>query len=113
MVVPIPLRRRVTLGHTQVHTGPECRRTSGVGDQAMGGLMARAAGALSNCAAERGREERCGHRVGVTAPGVSSMAEWQIPQAEQAPVWWLCPPQDALACDAPWQARVLAASEGA
>ncbi len=70
----------------------------------MGGLMARAAGALSNCEKARGSAVRCGWGAGVTTPGASSMAEWQIPQAEQAPVWWLCPPQAPVLSEAPWQA---------
>lgn len=58
------------------------RRTSGVGDQAMGGLISNAAGALCKGA---GVWRRCalGSRVaGVETPGAASMAEWQISQAE-------------------------------
>lgn len=64
------------------------RRTSGVGDQAMGGLMASAAGALSNCAEARGSRALAGRGAGVSDAGRPSMAEWQISQAEQLALWW-------------------------
>ena len=73
----------------------------------MGGLMASAAGALSNCAEVTGSvvpEERC---VGVSTTGASSMAEWQISQAEQLLVWWFGPAQAVLE---PSQATENAAS---
>ena len=54
----------------------------------MGGLMASAAGALSNGAAPRARRGPGGWCAGVSAAGTSSMAEWQISQAEQAPECW-------------------------
>jgi len=56
----------------------------------MGGLMASAAGALSNCAAARGCGAAVERWVGVSAAGASSMEEWQISQAEQAAEWWSC-----------------------
>lgn len=79
----------------------------------MGGLMARAAGALANCANARGRAERCGVGAGLSAAGPSSMAEWQMSQAEQVLVWWLCALQPPVASDAPWQATAGKASAGA
>lgn len=51
----------------------------------MGGLMASAAGALSNCAEARGSRAR---GAGVSDAGRPSMAEWQISQAEQLALWW-------------------------
>lgn len=53
----------------------------------MGGLMASAAGALSNCAEARGKGAPVDTGPGVRAAGASSMAEWQISQAEQAAEW--------------------------
>lgn len=62
----------------------------------MGGLMASAAGALSNCAALRARRGQGGWCAGVSAAGTSSMAEWQISQAEQALAWWSWAAQPVL-----------------
>jgi len=62
----------------------------------MGGLMASAKGALSNCAVVRGRWGPGERRPGVGAAGASSMAEWQISQAEQAAVWCSCAAQPAV-----------------
>lgn len=59
----------------------------------MGGLMASAAGALSNCAAVRARRGPGGRCEGMSVAGTSSMAEWQISQAEQAPECWGCAAQ--------------------
>ena len=59
----------------------------------MGGLMASAAGALSNCAEARGSKAPAGRGVGVSDAGKPSMAEWQISQAEQAPECWGCAAQ--------------------
>lgn len=59
----------------------------------MGGLMASAAGALSNWAAASGSELPGVEGVSVDRSGVSSMAEWQISQAEQAAEWWACESQ--------------------
>lgn len=53
----------------------------------MGGLMASAAGALSNWAEASGSELPGVEGVSVDRSGVSSMAEWQISQAEQAAEW--------------------------
>lgn len=63
------------------------RRTSGVGDQAMGGLMTNAAGALSNCAEPMGRAVPVAPTAGARAAGTCSMAEWQMSQAEHAAAW--------------------------
>jgi hypothetical protein len=54
----------------------------------MGGLMASAAGALSNGAALRARKGPGGCCAGASVGGTSSMAEWQISQAEQELAWW-------------------------
>ena len=62
----------------------------------MGGLMASAAGALSNGAAPRARRGPGGWCTGVSAAGTSSMAEWQISQAEQALAWWSWAAQPVL-----------------
>ena len=74
-----------------------CKRTSGVGGQAMGGLMARAAAALANGAMATGRTS--------TAPGCgevfrrrgNSTAEWQISQAEHSRPWVCAEPSQGLA----------------
>ena len=63
----------------------------------MGGLMASAAGALSNGAALRARRGPGGWCTGVSAAGTSSMAEWQISQAEQALAWCSWAAQPVLA----------------
>lgn len=62
----------------------------------MGGLMASAAGALSNCAAARGSRAPVGRGEGVSDAGRPSMAEWQISQAEQLALWWSCVSQPSL-----------------
>jgi len=79
----------------------------------MGGLMARAAGALSNCANALGRAERCGMGAGLIGPGASSIAEWQMSQAEQGLVWWLWLVQASVPSGVPWQADASVASDGA
>ena len=63
----------------------------------MGGLMTSAAGALSNCAQEMGSlvPEACW--AGASRAAESSMAEWQIPQAEQVLAWWSCSAHEVLA----------------
>ena len=76
----------------------------------MGGLMASAAGALSNGAAPRARRGPGGWCAGVSAAGTSSMAEWQISQAEQALAWWSWAAQPVLA---PSQAATSAAAGAA
>lgn len=53
----------------------------------MGGLMASAARALSNCAEARGSRAPAGREAGVSDAGRPSMAEWQISQAEQLALW--------------------------
>lgn len=63
------------------------RRTSGVGDQAMGGLMVSAGGALSNRADAVGSAVPRRRRVQDAAGAASSIAEWQISQAEHAAEW--------------------------
>ena len=62
----------------------------------MGGLMASAAGALSNCAEVTGSVAPEERRACVSATRASSMAEWQISQAEQLLVWWSGPAQAVL-----------------
>lgn len=68
----------------------------------MGGLITRAAGALSNGAAANDSELRAGPDARVGRAGVFSMAEWQISQAEQVAEWEPC---DAQSMSVPAQAR--------
>ena len=64
-------------------------------DQAIGGLMASAAGALANRAVPPGRAKLAGASAGACSMGASSMAEWQMSQAVQLPWLCSCPAQSA------------------
>lgn len=62
----------------------------------MGGLSAGASGALSKRATALGRRKLAGRWSGIRCAGKSSMAEWQISQAEQVAEWCSsCTPQPA------------------
>ena len=63
----------------------------------MGGLMASAAGALSNGETARTSTEHAGAGSSVSRADTSSMAEWQISQAEQVLEWWSCAVQPEAA----------------
>lgn len=62
----------------------------------MGGLMASAAGALSKRSAVGGSVLPGCEGVSLDWSGVSSMAEWQISQAEQVAEWWAWESQSGL-----------------
>ena len=75
----------------------------------MGGLMASAAGALSNGAAVSASKLPGAEGASANRAGASSMAEWQISQAEQVAEWWSCAaqpevesPQAVCAACIPW-----------
>ena len=53
----------------------------------MGGLTASAAGALAKCAEAQGGMTPESAGVGMSGAATSSMAEWQMSQAEQAAEW--------------------------